>query len=240
MTDATAYMLYCQYMLSEDDGAPRKMWDIEYVAADPSAPSYVVCVWSDGTVYAEDGYAKAFTDEPITETAADVKALVKRIEDNDFYTVENMASFQEKYGDMIDNMSESGGKYSALRAIRGIPYALPREGDLPLERAFELALAAIKQAGWTDEWLARCKHTVSFRAYNPAAPEWRVCYKIGRVEDYHYCYEKAMPFGIVVNLDAATGAILSVRQLDEMDTYDYYCELPDPRDVLNTIPGGVG
>lgn len=105
-----------------------------------------------------------------------------------------------------------------------------------------MARTEVLASGWKEEWLERCKYTISYRVYNSDRPEWRICFKLDGTlgDNYAYFHSGEMPFGIVVRLEAGTGKMLSIQQLNEMDRYDYYCEFPDDRDAMNTLINGVG
>ena len=95
-------------------------------------------------------------------------------------------------------------------------------------------------AGWSQEWLDHCKHTISYRVYDPQKPECRICYKIAKVEDYPLFTSGVMPFGVIVKIDARSGNVLSITELQELDIYDFWCEFPDERDTVQTVPHGLG
>ncbi len=245
VTDQGVYTRYVQYMLSEDKaGSRRKIWDIEYEAKPQEAPSFYICILSDGTVLEEESHMRtnAGEDPPLpSDVAASIEELCTLIGQNEFFTVENMAGFSKTYGKMIDGLGDQKEtKYSVLRNLCLIPYGLPSAADIPQSEALRIAGETAISAGWSDTWLSRCKHTVSYRIYDPNRPEWRVCYKIDRVEDYVYFNQGEMPFGIVINLDAKTGEVLNIRELKEKDIYDFYCEFPDERDVFKSFAQGLG
>lgn len=241
------YTRYVQYMLTEDDaGNPTKIWDIEYESTMTDIPSFYICVTPDGTVLKERSYMDKSTNIPVEngEDIATIEELCKKISQNDFFTVETMYEFAGKYGSLINGMGDlEGTKYNVLRLLLTIPYGKPSSTDITQESAFQLAKAEVLDSGWKDEWLVRCKYTISYRVYNSDKPEWRICFKLdggSTGENYAYFHNGEMPFGIVVRLDAATGKVLSIKQLDEMDRYDYYCEFPDERDAVDTLISGVG
>lgn len=242
VTDEQRYTQYVQYMLSTDaQGAPCKRWDIEYEAAGAAA-GYYVLVTPSGEVVKEESYARPADGvkpaEEIAKTGDELRRLIKQ---DSFFTVENLAGFKANYGDLIGTLDGlTGTPYSVLRNLLTIPYGLPAEGDITEQSALETAGQAALKHGWTREWLDRCKLGISYRVYNAARPEWRVCYKLDKIEDYRYFHEGEMPFGLVINLDARTGEVLDVWQLDEMDRYSWYCEFPDKRDAFPSIEVGVG
>ena len=248
LTDESLYTRYAQYMLSEDSaGMSCKIWDIEYEAKDASNPSYYIIVSSDGIVNTQESYLKKQTGMSLSDkippaAATSLEQLRTLIEQDDFFTVENLASFSSTHGEMIKAAGDTlPSQYRILRALCGIPYGRPSSADISQEKALEVAKKeALGPAGWSEEWWSRCKYTVSYRVYDPQKPEWRVCYKIARVEDYVLATNKVMPFGIVVYIDARSGNILSINELHEQDFYYWWCEFPDERDTIQTIPHGLG
>lgn len=245
VTDAEVYKRYIQYMLSEDvAGNPTKVWDIEYESVVADMPSFYICITPDGTVIKEDSYMNGSATVTASNVNTTINELCDKIVQNDFYTVDNMAEFAHRYGAIIKNANGMDGtKYSVLRHLLTIPYGKPSDTDIPQEKAFQLARAEILTSGWKEEWLERCKYTISYRVYSADKPEWRICFKLdggSTGENYAYFHSGEMPFGVVVRLDAKTGDVISTRQLDEMDRYDYYCEFPDERDAFDSIVNGVG
>ncbi len=246
VADSLAYTRYVQYMLSEDkDGSKMKVWDIEYESVNDVDASFYIVVRSNGTVVKDASYMR--TPEIAAELTPvemlSIEELAIQIDQNDFFSVENMARFAERYGMIIRNADGmTGTRYSVLRGLLEIPYGEPRACDINESAALSLAKNAIRNYGWADSWLSHYKHTISYRVYDDASPIWRVCFKIDGSSDENYAlfHNGEMPFGIVVYLDAQSGALQSIVQLDEMDKFDYYCEFPDAHDNGQYPSNGVG
>ena len=246
LEDSLVYTRYVQYMLSEDkDGSKIKVWDIEYESANDVNSSFYIIVSSNGTVVKDESYMR--TPEIVSELTPveiqSIEELAIQIDQNDFFSVENMAHFAERYGKIIRNADGmTGTRYSALRGLLEIPYSEPRECDINESTALSLANNAIRSYGWADSWLSHYKYTISYRVYDETSPIWRVCFKIdgNSNENYALFHNGEMPFGIVVYLDAQSGTLQRIVQLDEMDKFDYYCEFPDEHDNSQYPSNGVG
>lgn len=211
--DEAYYTPYVQYMLTtDDDDQYCKRWDIEYEALTPETPSYYILVTPSGQVEEEQSYQKIIertNSSPIPETLiSSIDELGNAINDDSFYTTQNMAAFRENYADIIAAVkgNNDSKQYRVFEHLLEIPYGLPSSTDVTQEHAYQTALAEIKSKGWSDTWLERCHYTQSYREYSNEKPIWRICWKIDWKIDryglYHFFHEGDMPFGIVVTVDA--------------------------------------
>lgn len=237
------YTLHQQYMLSEDDetGAVTKIWDIEYESEDGTF--YVVCLRPDGSVI-EDEFTtyihspNADAGEVDSIIPDDIWGLAKRMQDDSLYTVETLAHFRSDYAPLIEATGDSKeASIVIMRLLLNIPYAEPKETDITPDRAFALATDAAVAEGWTDDWIGRCRHSISYRDYEDAEPVYRVCFKL-RQDQRELFYDRQMPFGIVIYLDPTNGDVISINELNELDEYDRYCEFPDPHDSYDSLGNG--
>ena len=246
LEDEQDYSLYVQYMLSEDDlGKPVKVWDIEYVATKEQNESYFVIVSSDGNINQNESYMSQGDDsisKTLPATPVTLDQLLSMIEENDYFTVENMASFASNYKTEIESLGDNSPKqYRILQALSKIPYSIPSATDISEKDALEIAQNQfLDLLGENTSKLELYKHTISYRVYDPQKPEWRVCYKIDLIENYPLFRDGTIPFGIVIYLDASNGEVLSTRELWDLDLYYYWCEFPDERDSERTVMQGIG
>lgn len=236
------FTLYQQYMLSEDEtGESIKMWDIEYESADGTI--YVVCLRSDGSVVENEFYTyihrpEADTSKDDTQIPDDIWDLAALMRDDSFYTVDTLAHFRSDYAPLIEAAGNSkDASIVIMRLLLDIPYAEPKDTDITPDRAFVLATDAAVARGWTDDWLGRCRYSVSYRDYEDAEPVYRVCYKLNQ-DQRDLFYDRQMPFGIVIYIDPVNGDVISINKLNELDEFDRYCEFPDPHDSYDSLGNG--
>jgi len=243
LEDEQNYERYVQYMLSEDDlGNPIKVWDIEYVATNEQNESYYVIVSSDGNVTPDESYTSKGDDSIATAVPVALDQLLSMIEENDYFTVENMACFASNYKTEIESLGDNPPKqYRILQALSKIPYSIPSSTDISQKDALEIAQNQfLDLIGEDTSRLAFYKHTISYRVYDPQKPEWRVCYKIDLIENYYLFRDGTIPFGVVIYLDASNGEVLSIQELWDLDLYYYWCEFPDEHDSEQTVAQGIG
>ena len=237
------YTLYQQYMLSEDDetGAVTKIWDIEYESEDGTF--YVVCLQPDGAViedefntYIHSPGANAGKVDSIVPD--DIWDLAERMQDDSFYTVETLAHFRSDYGSLIEAADNSkDASVVVMRLLLEIPYAEPKDTEITPDRAFASAKNAAVAEGWTNDWLGRCRYSVSYRDYEDSEPVYRICFKL-KQDQRDLFYDRLMPFGIVIYIDPENGDVISINELNELDEYDRYCEFPDPHDRYDSLGNG--
>ena len=236
------YTLYQQYMLSEDEnGVAIKMWDIEFELADGTI--YVVCLRPDGSVienefttYIHRPEVDTSTDD--TQVSDDIWVLAERMQDDSFYTVDTLAHFRSDYTPLIEAAGESKDTIVVvMRLLLDIPYAEPKDTDLTPDRAFALATDAAVAEGWTDDWIGRCRYSISYRDYDDAEPVYRICFKL-RQDQRDLFYDRQMPFGIVIHIDPENGDVISIVELNELDEFDRYCEFPDLHDGYESLGNG--
>ena len=236
------YTLYQQYMLSEDaTGAPIKVWDIEHESEDGTV--YVICLRPDGSVIEDEfsTYIHHPANQPIAEDndlPDDIWELAALMRDDSFYTVDTLAHFRSNYAPMIESAGESKDtSVVMMQLLLDIPYAEPKATDISPEHALSTATDAAVSAGWTSDWLGRCRYSVSYRDYDDAAPVYRICFKL-KQDQRELFYERQMPFGIVIYIDPTNGNVVSTTVLNELDEYDRYCEFPDPHDNYDSLGNG--
>lgn len=241
IADVSGCRRYVQYMLSENDQDEKiRMWDIEYEF--PNGYTYVICLSSSGEVMENRIYISApesaKTQNEKTVLDADVIDLMRRMQDDSFYDVYTLASLKDDYGEMIRAADDNSSyEVQLMRHLLDIPYALPEETDIKPEEALATAKEWAKNHGWLDEWLGWCKHSVSYRVYEGEQPVYRVCFKL-RTENREAFYRREMPFGFVVYIDPATGAVSESIMLNELDDFERYCEFPDPHDKASDPGNG--
>lgn len=237
------YTFYQQYMLSEDDetGAVTKIWDIEYESEDGTF--YVVCLQPDGAVI-EDEF-NTYIHSPEANPGKvdsivpdDIWDLAERMQDDSFYTVETLAHFRSDYGSLIEAADNSkDASVVVMRLLLEIPYAEPKVKEITPDRAFALAKNAAVAEGWTNDWLGRCRYSVSYRDYEDSDTVYRICFKL-KQDQRDLFYDRQMPFGIVIYIDPENGDVISINELNELDEYDSYCEFPDPHDRYDSLGNG--
>ena len=237
------YTFYQQYMLSEDDetGAVTKIWDIEYESEDGTF--YVVCLQPDGAVI-EDEF-NTYIHSPEANPGKvdsivpdDIWDLAERMQDDSFYTVETLAHFRSDYGSLIEAADNSkDASVVVMRLLLEIPYAEPKVKEITPGRAFALAKNAAVAEGWTNDWLGRCRYSVSYRDYEDSETVYRICFKL-KQDQRDLFYDRQMPFGIVIYIDPENGDVISINVLNELDEYDSYCEFPDPHDRYDSLGNG--
>lgn len=237
------YTFYQQYMLSEDDetGAVTKIWDIEYESEDGTF--YVVCLQPDGAVI-EDEF-NTYIHSPEANPGKvdsivpdDIWDLAERMQDDSFYTVETLAHFRSDYGSLIEAADNSkDASVVVMRLLLEIPYAEPKVKEITPDRAFALAKNAAVAEGWTNDWLGRCRYSVSYRDYEDSETVYRICFKL-KQDQRDLFYDRQMPFGIVIYIDPENGDVISINELNELDEYDSYCEFPDPHDRYDSLGNG--
>lgn len=231
------YNQYVQYMLTEDEaGQLCKRWDIEFESAAQST-TYIVIVTPEGNVVDTDSMESIRTveragNETKHKVPTDIYALEKLMHADDFYTVENLAHFAENYKDLIiANDLPNYEIFDVMKGLLSIPYAMPRLQDITSQKAMEVANQAIMEYGWSETWLSRCRSSISYRVYDKNAPVYRICYKVSN--ENRSFFPQEMPFGIIAYINAETGDVISITQLDGLDPFDCYCEFPDPHDSID-------
>jgi len=234
--------MYQQYMLSTDEtGELIKMWDIEYESADGTI--YVVCLKSDGSVIESELYTyihqpEADTRIDDTQLPDDIWDLAARMRNDSFYTVDSLANFRSNYAPLIEAASDSNdASIVIMRLLLDIPYVEPKDTDIAPDHAFALATNAAIAQGWNDDWLGRCKYSISLRHYEDTEPVYRICFKL-KPNQRDLFYDRQMPFGIVIQIHPATGSVISIVELNELDEFDRYCEFPDPHDNYDSLGNG--
>ena len=237
------YTFYQQYMLSEDDetGAVTKIWDIEYESEDGTF--YVVCLQPDGAVI-EDEF-NTYIHSPEANPGKvdsivpdDIWDLAECMQDDSFYTVETLAHFRSDYGSLIEAADNSkDASVVVMRLLLEIPYAEPKVKEITPDRAFALAKNAAVAEGCTNDWLGRCRYSVSYLDYEDSETVYRICFKLKQAQRDLF-YDRQMPFGIVIYIDPENGDVISINELNELDEYDSYCEFPDPHDRYDSLGNG--
>lgn len=242
LSDVSSYRKYTQYMLSTDEsGEENRVWNIEFEFA--NGYTYVICIASDGEIIDDPFLTYIHTPEDSVShheanstSSADLTGLAMCMTNDSFYNVYTLASFRENYGEMINLADDRGSsELQLMKQLLNIPYAMPGEKDITPEDALEIAKQKAIDNGWTAEWLEWCKNSVSYRIYTNEQPVYRVCFKL-TATNRDVFYQRSMPFGFVVYIDPATGAVSEYVTLNELDDFDRYCEFPDPHD-LQVNPG---
>ena len=233
---ATNCRQYVQYMLSTDVfGNPARIWNIEFECDDGYV--YVVCISNDGEVINDSllsyVHAPDVEDDQIedmTVLPADIDELVRLMSEDSFYNVYTLASFSEKYGKLINDVTEKSPEHiQVMFHLLDIPYATPKETDIKPEEAWEIARKWAYENGWSEEWLEWCKSSISYRIYNGEEPIYRVCFKL-KATNRQVFYQRQMPFGFVVYIDPVNGNVTESLTLNELDDFERYCEFPDLHD----------
>ena len=232
----------------DDRHGTLRLWMIRYVPQG-TLSEYWVDMRNDGIVLE---YGEPIMENPAMEETSSPEAsheeimaiweLKSMVEDPNYWTVENAASFSKTYRQSILDFQvtkHQEAMRSFLLALCDIPYGLPSANDVSQAEAGTIARKAIlERRGWPEAYLSTYKMTISYRAYNGEAPYWRVCYKLTSHSDRALFYEGVLPLGIVINIEADSGNILMYSEMDGLDEFDYSTEFPDPHD--KHAPSGLG
>ena len=242
VSDDGQFALYIQYMLTEDATGNRcKRWDITYEQEDHSR-YYVVSITPTGEIAtAEANIEQEETQEAAQQpdTGKEMLDLMIAMWQDDFYTVESLAAFSDRYGDLVRAIDNDWEQTKVLKAMLEIPYALPRTEDILPDAAMQNAKEAALANGWSEEQLALCRHSISYRAYPGEESVYRVCFKLNDgTENRRLFYDGKMPFGIVIYLDPVNGEIKQINTLKQLDYFERFCEFPDVHD--RTQNNGLG
>ena len=236
------FELYIQYMLTEDPAGNRcKRWDITYEQADHSR-YYVISVTPTGEIAAAEVSSEQeeiLDDQQQTDTGKEVLDLMIAMWQDDFYTVESLAAFSDRYGDLVRAIDNDWEQTMVLKAMLEIPYALPRAEDIPPDTAMQKAKETALAKGWSEEQLALCRHSISYRVYPGEQPVYRVCFKLNDGEENRKLfYAGKMPFGIVIYINPDNGEIKQINALKQLDDFERFCEFPDVHDNIQN--NGIG
>ena len=161
------------------------------------------------------------------DTNEDVMILMWQ---DDFYTVENLAAFSNRFEKQILSYENNWEQTRVLKAMLEIPYALPSSSEvspeIAMSKAEELAIAN----GWTNDQHKLCRRAISYRKYPGEDPYYRVCFKLndGSANRAAF-YQGKMPFGIVIYLNPLFGDTIRIQTLKQFDDFERYPEFPDPR-----------
>lgn len=234
------YTHYVQYMLTEDgNGTLCKRWDIEF--EDATGELFRVMVTPDGNIVEEDSIHRMPLQEDIGKEnliSPSVEEVLPLLYQDDFYTVENLAYFVQKYSNLLTQIQENGDEsLLVLRQLLMTPYALPSPGEISSEEAMQCAIDTALTQGWTEEWLSWCRYSISYRQYEDEPAYYRICFKL-KLENRQLFYQRGMPFGIVVYIEPKKAQTMNVVILNELDDFERYCEFPDVHDVIENP--GVG
>ena len=72
---------------------------------------------------------------------------------DDFYTVESLAAFSDRYGDLVRAIDNDWEQTTVLKAMLEIPYALPRAEDISPDAAMQKAKENASQMdGRKNNW----------------------------------------------------------------------------------------
>ena len=236
------FELYIQYMLTEDPAGNRcKRWDITYDQADHSR-YYAISITPTGEIAAAEVSSEQeeiLDDQQQTDTGKEVLDLMIAMWQDDFYTVESLAAFSDRYGDLVRTIDNDWEQTMVLKAMLEIPYALPRAEDIPPDTAMQKAKETALAKGWSEEQLALCRHSISYRVYPGEQPVYRVCFKLNDGEENRKLfYAGKMPFGIVIYLNPDNGEIKQINTLKQLDDFERFCEFPDVHDNIQN--NGIG
>ena len=236
------FELYIQYMLTEDPTGNRcKRWDITYEQTDHSR-YYAISVTPTGEIAAAEVSSEQeeiLDDQQQTDTGKDVLDLMIAMWQDDFYTVESLAAFSDRYGDLVRTIDNDWEQTMVLKAMLEIPYALPRAEDIPPDTAMQKAKETALAKGWSEEQLALCRHSISYRVYPGEQPVYRVCFKLNDgAENRKLFYAGKMPFGIVIYINPDNGEIKQINALKQLDDFERFCEFPDVHDNIQN--NGIG
>ena len=210
----------------------HRLWQIRFSPFDGDK-EYTVDVNSDGTVL-DSSEPETRRAEPIMDRFHEL------LRTDNFWTPEGLAAYAKEWPALLKYAIASGEEVRPLAIyLSQIPYELPNEDALSQENAHEMAEQAILQfPGWTQERLNLYKFSASYRVYTPGHPEWRFGYMLASFDDYARFYAGEIPIGIVVRIDAYSGAVLSIQEKKDMDGSNDYTEFPDHRDTHSS--DGVG
>lgn len=242
VTNSEQYLLRVQYMTTTDDNNhPVKQWDITYESTSYHA-SYVITLTPDGHVVEDECYSieiesQRESGKQITvDTNEDVMILMWQ---DDFYTVENLAAFSNRFEEQILSYENNWEQTRVLKAMLEIPYALPSSSEVSPEVAMSKAEELAIANGWTNDQLILCRRAISYRKYPGEDPYYRVCFKLndGPANRAAF-YQGKMPFGIVIYLNPLSGDTIRIQTLKQLDDFERYPEFPDPHDTIKDRGNG--
>lgn len=146
----------------------------------------------------------------------------------EFWTIEGMYDFQNNYKPLIlQRVSEGESTYRHHRYLAARDFGLPQEGDVPIETVREIARAAVLA---TDDWTEELIDQYYVReAYELAEPNrYLIVYTLMNKGSEFYDDEVLeaaqalvarndageIPFSIRVSINAKTGEVIDVYQMD--------------------------
>ncbi len=205
VTDTTKFDRYLQYMQQFDDNdqpTDVRIWDIEYESTTMDGNCYYLVVLNDGTI----------------QDAREVKSAVNTADVDTWYQqMDDYYSFH--YGDRDSWEMETWLAYSAeiqkimaygqltsptQLAFSKQMYALPDATAMSKEEAFAIAAkAAVDKGLMTQDQVQAGKATIVYLMDGDTA-YWKV--------SVPFVYTDDTPFPVMVELDAHTGEIRTIRQ----------------------------
>ena len=237
VANSEQYLLRVQYMITTDDNnQPVKQWDITYESTSYDA-SYVISLTPDGHVVEDECYSiemespRESGEQTSVDANEDVMILMWQ---DDFYTVESLAAFSDRFGEQILSYENNWEQTRVLKAMLEIPYALPSSSEISPEAAMAKAEELAIANGWTNDQLKLCRRAISYRKYPGEGPYYRICFKLndGPVNRAAF-YQGEMPFGIVICLNP-----IRIQTLEQLDDFERYPEFPDPHDTIKNKGNG--
>lgn len=242
VANSEQYLLRVQYMITTDDNnQPVKQWDITYESTSYDV-GYVISLTPDGHVVEDECYSiemespRESGEQTSVDANEDVMILMWQ---DDFYTVESLAAFSDRFGEQILSYENNWEQTKVLKAMLEIPYALPSSSEISPEAAMAKAEELAIANGWTNDQLKLCRRAISYRKYPGEGPYYRICFKLndGPVNRAAF-YQGEMPFGIVICLNPLTGDTIRIQTLEQLDDFERYPEFPDPHDTIKNKGNG--
>lgn len=164
--------------------------------------------------------------------------LNELIQSDDFWTVEGLAAYRKKYSPIIEvALSEGFYVHDLFVHLAEIPYSLPDSQSISKDDALRIAQETIYAFGWKKSLLDLYTPSISYREYDAEIPEWRIGYTIAEDDDFNKYVLGDIPYGVVVNIEARTGNVISIAETTEANFYTRFGEFPDNRDKIKPEEG---
>lgn len=207
----------------EETGGEKtfRAWYFNYYLQGSQNLLYYAYIYSDGTVM-----DCGSTEKPAT-TASTLNEQfyeLKRYHNNDFFSVEGLATFARDLAPQIRQAMETGGIDKWPAYFAQIPYAFPAEGAIPAEQAIEIGTQAIlDKYGWSTSQLeSRYEYTLSYRIYPSEMHEWRLAYRIppeGKPDAFKQFHAGEIPFCVIVRVDPFSSSVIDITEGNDSSKY---------------------
>ena len=139
-----------------------------------------------------------------------------------FWTIEGLYSFQNEWKPKVEQLLKDGEILDkVLKYLVSLNFGVPDDSDLPLEKAREIARTTIlTQDDWTEEMLQYYNYREAYLAGEPN--QYCMLYTLAHIPATEYRNDLwemnengKIPYSIRVCIDAQTGDIIEIYQLDQ-------------------------